>query len=132
MYCKYLSKALNGKLRCKVTKTIINISDCEKCLKFNPRVNKTMKKVSKKKKTVSEETYKKVYERDKGICRLKDKNCSYGLEYHHIIYRSEDKSLIDVASNGIMLCVYHHKKVHSNKHYWQPILKDIIKSIENL
>lgn len=131
MYCKYLSKALNGKLRCKLDKTIININDCGKCLKFNPRVNKAMKKVSKKKKRVSEETYKKVYERDKGICRLKDKNCSYGLEYHHIIYRSEDKSLIDVANNGIMLCVYHHKKVHSNKHYWQPILKDIIKSIEN-
>lgn len=131
MYCKHLSKALNGKLRCKLNKTIINISDCGKCLKFNPRVNKAMKKVSKKKKRVSEETYKKVYERDKGICRLKDKNCSYGLEYHHIIYRSEDKSLIDVANNGIMLCVYHHKKVHSNKHYWQPILKDIIKSIEN-
>ena len=131
MYCKYLSKALNGKLKCKKSKLIININDCGKCLKFNPRVNKAMKKVSKKKKTVSEETYKKVYERDKGICRLKDKNCSYGLEYHHIIYRSEDKSLIDVANNGIMLCVYHHKKVHSNKHYWQPILKDIIKSIEN-
>ena len=132
MYCKYLSKALNGKFKCKISKLIININDCGKCLKFNPRVNKSMKKVSKKKKTVSEETYKKVYERDKGICRLKDKNCSYGLEYHHIIYRSEDKSLIDVANNGIMLCVYHHKKVHSNKHYWQPILKDIIKSIENL
>lgn len=131
MYCKYLSKALNGKLKCKKSKLIINVSDCGKCLKFNPRVNKGIKKVSKKKKRVSEETYKKVYERDKGICRLKDKNCSYGLEYHHIIYRSEDKSLIDVANNGIMLCVYHHKKVHSNKHYWQPILKDIIKSIEN-
>lgn len=131
MYCKYLSKALNGKLRCKLTKTIINIAECKKCVRNKPRANKPIKKVSKKKKRVSEETYKKVYERDKGICRLKDKNCSYGLEYHHIIYRSEDKNLIDVANNGIMLCVYHHKKVHSNKHYWQPILKDIIKSIEN-
>lgn len=126
MYCKYLSKALNGKIKCKLSKTIININECKKCLKMQPRVNKPIKKVSKKRITVSEETYRKVFERDKGVCRLKDKNCNYGLEYHHIVYKSEDKKLIDVASNGIMLCGYHHKKVHSNKHYWQPILKEIV------
>jgi hypothetical protein len=25
-----------------------------------------------------------------------------------------------------MLCTKHHKQVHSNKHYWQPILKEMI------
>jgi hypothetical protein len=25
-----------------------------------------------------------------------------------------------------MLCLKHHKEVHSNKHYWQPILKEMI------
>ena len=43
MYCKYLSKALNGNLRCKLNKTIINIKECRNCLKFNPRTNKPIK-----------------------------------------------------------------------------------------
>lgn len=48
MYCKYLSKSLNGKLRCKISKSITYIDECKKCLKFEPRVNKPIKKVSNK------------------------------------------------------------------------------------
>ena len=48
MYCKYLSKSLNGNLRCKSLKTITYIDECKKCLKFEPRVNKPIKKVSNK------------------------------------------------------------------------------------
>jgi hypothetical protein len=61
-----------------------------------------------------------------GRCRLEDENCIGKLALHHIVYRSEDKKLINEPTNCIMLCKYHHDLVHSNKHYWQPILKEII------
>ena len=128
MYCKYLSKSLNGNLRCKLSKTITYIDECKKCLKFEPRVNKPMKKVSNKRIIVTEETYNKVMERDKYKCRLLDYTCYGKLELHHIRYRSEAKDLINEPTNCIMLCLKHHKQVHSNKHYWQPILKEMIKS----
>ena len=48
MYCKYLSKSLKGNLRCKISKSITYIDKCKKCLKFEPRVNKPIKKVSNK------------------------------------------------------------------------------------
>lgn len=79
------------------------------------------KKIQKKKKEcVTDNTYYKVYTRDNGCCRL----CGtpYMLELHHIIYRSEDRSLINNIPNCIMLCTRCHKKVHSNKHKWQPYL----------
>ena len=131
MYCKYLSRSLNGKIRCKLSKTITYIDDCKKCLKFEPHANKPIKKVSKKRITVTEETYNKVMQRDKYKCRLAHVtyngiSCDGGLELHHIVYRSEDKKLINEPTNCIMLCNAHHKLVHSNKHYWQPILKEMI------
>lgn len=48
MYCKYLSKSLNGKLRCLLSKTSIYITECQKCLKFEPRMNKAINKRSSK------------------------------------------------------------------------------------
>ena len=48
MYCKYLSKSLKGNLRCKLLKTITYIDECKKCLNFEPRANKPIKKVSNK------------------------------------------------------------------------------------
>lgn len=126
MYCKYLSKCLNGKIKCKLSKTYISYNtDCENCLKRILVKNKPIKKVSNKRIFVKKEIYDEVYERDKGKCRLKDITCNGELELHHIVYRSEDKSLINEPSNCIMLCTKHHKEVHSNKHYWQPILKKI-------
>lgn len=50
MYCKYLSKSLNGNLRCLKTKTITYISNCQECLKFEPHTNKCINRVSKKQK----------------------------------------------------------------------------------
>ena len=113
---------------CKKRKSYIDYKiKCKNCLDFNFKRNKPMKKVSKKKVIVSKETYQKVYERDKGICQLKDENCKFGIELHHIIYRSEDKSKIDDTNNCILLCSYHHKLVHSNKHYWKPILLEKVR-----
>ena len=128
MYCKYLSKSLNGNLRCKLLKTITYIDECKKCLKFEPHVNKPIKKVSNKRITVTEETYNKVMQRDKYKCRLLDCTCYGNLELHHIRYRSEAKDLINEPTNCIILCNRHHRLVHSNKHLWQPILKEMIKN----
>lgn len=91
------------------------------------KLPKPIKKVSKKKITVSEETYRIVYERDKGICQLHDKKCQGRIEAHHILYRSQRKDLIDEPTNLILLCTYHHKLVHRNKKKWQPILREMIK-----
>jgi 5-methylcytosine-specific restriction endonuclease McrA len=127
MYCKYLSKKVNGGFKCKKYKQgIISLDECKNCLEFDLKRNKPIKKISKKRITVSKETYNKVLKRDKEKCRLLDGTCQGGLELHHIIYRSENKKLIDEADNCIMLCTKHHKQVHSNKHYWQPILKEMI------
>lgn len=128
MYCKNLSKCLNGKIKCKYYKRYIDYSiDCQNCSKLIVVRNKPIKKVSKKRIFVKKEIYNKVYERDKQ-CRLKDTSCQGGLELHHIIYRSENKDLINEPTNCIMLCNKHHRLVHSDKHKWQPILKEIIKN----
>ena len=83
MYCKYLSKTLKGNLRCKLLKTITYIDECKKCLKFEPRVNKPIKKISNKRITVTEETYNKVMQRDNYKCRLC--GTSLNLHLHHIM-----------------------------------------------
>lgn len=123
MYCKYLSKSLNGKIRCKAKKTSIYITECKTYLKFEPKANKGINKVSNKRIFVTKEIYNKVYERDKGRCRLCGSN---QVQLHHIVYRSENKKLINEPSNCIMLCAKCHDLVHSNKHYWQPKLKEMI------
>ena len=43
MYCKYLSKSLNGNLRCKLLKTITYIDECKECLKIDCRKNEGYK-----------------------------------------------------------------------------------------
>ena len=127
--CKQLrirQKQYNKYFYCCESKTITYIDNCKKCLKFEPRANKPIKKVSNKRITVTEETYNKVMQRDKYKCRLLDCTCNGGLELHHIRYRSEAQDLINEPTNCIMLCNRHHRLVHSNKHYWQPILKEMI------
>lgn len=128
MYCKNLSKTLNGKIKCKeYNKYIDSLSECKNCLKRILVANKPIKKVSKKREFVKKEIYEEVFKRDKGRCRLRDITCQGSLELHHIVYRSENKKLINEPSNCVMLCNQHHRFVHSNKHYWQPILKELIK-----
>ena len=132
MYCKYLSKSLNGKIKCRLYKRyIISLFECKSCSDLIYKANKPIKKVSNKRIAVTKETYNKVIQRDKYKCRLAHVtyngiSCNGGLELHHIRYRSEAKDLINEPTNCIMLCTAHHKLVHSNKHYWQPILKEMI------
>ena len=128
MYCKYLTKTFKNDFKCKKYKRYVNIFlDCKNCLERKLVTNKGINKVSKKRITVKKEIYEEVFKRDKGCCRLADITCNGGLELHHIVYRSEDKKLINEPKNCIMLCNTHHRLVHSNKKLWQPILKEIIK-----
>ena len=130
MYCKNLLKRQKQNkivFYCKKDKRYISIwEDCKKCPERNLVRNKPIKKVSKNRITVKKEIYQQVYERDKGICRLQNGTCEGGLELHHIVYRSENKKLINEPTNCIMLCTKHHQEVHSNKHKWQTILKEMI------
>ena len=124
--CKNLKirqKQYNKYFYCYLLKQVITLDCCENCLNFILVRNKGINKVSKKRKFVSKETYWKVYERDKGCCKLCGNN---QIQLHHIIYRSENKNLIDEPDNCIMLCNKCHKLVHSNKHYWQSKLKEIV------
>ena len=126
MKCKnFLVRSKNYKkyFYCKLYKKEIEYTDCKNCKDVDFKKIKRIKVVSKKK-NVSRETYNIVYNRDKGICRLCGNN---NIQLHHIIYRSEAKELIDEPSNCIMLCESCHRLVHSNKHYWQPILKEKVK-----
>ncbi len=122
--CKNLSKCLNGNFKCKLLKQQITLTQCKNCLQFIVERNKGIKKVSSKREFVKKETYQKVFERDKGKCRLC--GTTKELQLHHIKYRSEKKDLINEPSNLIMLCSEHHRLVHSNKHYWQPKLIEMI------
>lgn len=74
--------------------------------------------------------------------RKRDNGCVFrcgrkGLEVHHIVYRSEkggkdyfgtvwDEYTLNHPSNLITLCDFHHKLVHSDKDYWQPIMRGYI------
>ena len=121
------SKKYHKYFYCIKRKKEIELSECNICKDYEYKQRKTISKKSNKKIYVSKETYQKVYERDKGTCQLLDENCQYGLELHHIVYRSEDKSKINDINNCILLCNYHHRLVHSNKNHWQPILFKIVK-----
>lgn len=66
MYCKYLSKCLNGKIKCRYYKrNIILLSECQNCSMFILKANKPIKKVSTKREFVKKEIYEQVYKRDK-------------------------------------------------------------------
>lgn len=102
--------------------------DCYRgCLDKEYKV-KPIKKVSKKRKTVSKSAYNQVYEECNGRCAIC--GTTQNLEYHHILYRSERPDLIDDPNNGIMLCGEFanncHKGIaHKNKKHWQPILLEL-------
>lgn len=102
----------------------INENLCYMCEYKELKKTKTIKKVSKKRIFVKKETYNEVYIRDGGRCRL----CGNynNLHLHHIIYRSENKNLINEINNCIMLCINCHQLVHSNKNKYQPMLLEMM------
>lgn len=121
---------------CTNKRAVIDFKCCSSCLSKEYKkvskmtAKKPIKKVSKKRVTVSRKTYDEVYERCNGRCAIC--GTTQGLEYHHIYYRSERPDLIDDPNNGIMLCNEfanncHKGAAHKNKKYWQPILLNIVK-----
>ena len=92
-------------------------------LKAKSPIKSRLKPYSKKRICVSKQTYKIVFDEYDGKCALC--GTTEALQYHHILYRSEAKHLIDDPTNGILLCMNCHKLVHRNKKLWQPKLLGI-------
>ena len=67
-----------------------------------------------------------VFLRDKGRCALCGDDRVENLHLHHIKTRSH-KALINDPDNCIMLCSEHHRLVHQNMRYWEPVLLTIVK-----
>lgn len=122
--------------KAKIERKECSECNCREIKKASKKTIKTrIKPISKKRVCVSEKTYNIVLEKSKdiygvprcGLCGAAD-----NLQYHHVLYRSERKDLIDDPSNGIMLCHKEfsenkcHAVVHSNKKKYQPILLDIL------
>lgn len=124
MYCKYLSKSLNGKIKCRLYKRYISsLLECKNCSDLIYKANKPIKKISSKRITVTEETYNKVMQRDKYKCRLC--GTSVNLHLHHIDGRGKD--LTNNVDNCIILCKDCHLNiVHKNQKKYRPILKEMI------
>ena len=130
--CKYITirtKNYEKYFYCRLNKKIINYTtECIKCVKNEPRKNKGINKVSKKKITVTQDTYNKVMQRDKCKCVMLNYECKGKIELHHVRYKSERKDLINEPNNCVCLCTFHHKLVHSNKKKYQPILLKILEN----
>lgn len=130
--CKYITirtKNYEKYFYCRLNKKIINYTtECVKCVKSEPRKNKSINKVSKKKITVTQDTYNKVMQRDNCRCVMLNYECKGKIELHHVRYRSERKDLINEPNNCVCLCTFHHKLVHSNKKKYQPILLKILEN----
>lgn len=122
MSCKYLSRALNGNLRCKLFKTIINIDNCKKCLKNEPRVNKPIKKVSAKRMKLEKERDKDLIK--KGKCEYCKKYCER-LDPHEVYGGSNRKRSIE---NGfvVLLC----RECHQNEEILQELKKQYQRQYE--
>lgn len=125
--CKYLTirtKNYEKYFYCRLNKKIINYTvECVKCVKNEPRKNKSINKVSKKKITVTQDTYNKVMQRDNGRCRLC--GTSLNLHLHHIDGRGKD--LTNDINNCIMLCRHCHLEVvHKNQKKYRPLLKKLL------
>lgn len=125
--CKYLtirSKNYEKYFYCRLNKKIINYTtECIKCVKNEPRKNKSINKVSKKKITITQDTYNKVMQRDNYKCRLC--GTSLNLHLHHIDGRGKD--LTNDINNCIMLCRHCHLEVvHKNQKKYRPLLKKLL------
>lgn len=58
MYCKHLSKSLNGKIKCKYYKRYIDYNiDCKNCSERNLVANKPIKKASSKQKQLEKNRF---------------------------------------------------------------------------
>lgn len=89
-----------------------------------------MRQVAKNHIGVTKQTYQTVFTRDKGRCAICGDDRVENLHLHHIKTRSH-KALINDPDNCIMLCSAHHRVVHLDMHYWEPILHQIVEGRKN-
>ena len=142
VYIRKRTKKGQTYLYCIKRRAVIGCECCKGCLskeykKVSRMVAKNpIKKVSKKRITVSKETYNIVLERCKdieGVPHCQFCNAVDNLQLHHVLYRGERKDLIDDPDNCLMLCHRDfsknkcHRLVHSNKKKYQPILLNMVK-----
>ena len=129
LYLRYRKK--QGRMYCYCTKkrVVIESFECQNCNNREYKkvakmtVKTPLKKVSKKRVTVSKKTYEEVYERCNGVCAICGTN--QNLHLHHIDGRGKDKT--DDPNNCIMLCQYCHLEVvHKNNKYWKIKLKEML------
>lgn len=80
----------------------------------------------KKRETVTDRTYYKVWTACQGTCMLC--GTKQNLEMHHVLGRGKD--LTNNARYCLMLCTNcHHNKVHQNQKKYRPILLGICEKI---
>lgn len=109
MYCKYISKCLNGKIRCKKHKVyIIYPFDCQNCSDFIFKTNKPIKNKTNKKKQLENNRYS-IFTNDFSRC-FKCKRKFDRLDLHEVYGGSNRKRSI---LNGFVvpLC----RECHSNE-----------------
>ena len=58
--------------------------------------------------TSLKKAYKKVDERDGGVCRHPGCGSSYNTDHHHIERRSQTRDRVDCVENIVTLCQAHH------------------------
>lgn len=84
------------------------------------------KNKKKKRETVTDRTYYKVWTACQGTCMLC--GAKQNLELHHVLGRGKD--LTNNAKFCVMLCnTCHHQKVHQNLKKYRPILLEICKRL---
>lgn len=97
------------------------MNDYYKTCAFPKPQNKKKKRI-----TVSDKTYYKVFNACKGTCVLCGSKQS--LELHHVLGRGKD--LTDNYRFCVMLCTNcHHNVVHKNLKKYRPILLEICKRL---
>lgn len=82
-----------------------------------------------------------VDERDKGFCRLCGKYLGQRRSIHHIHFGGDAQGMggrrNHDLNNLVSLCWLPgdnncHPKAHSNKHYWQPLLAEVVARPNNM
>lgn len=74
---------------------------------------------------------KKVKKRDKGICRINNKDCSGYKIVHHILSWSEYPELRYNVNNGITLCQAHHPRKRAEEKRLIPFFNGLV-SVSNV